>query len=124
MERLCGSFPKPEKLAYNRSELPAQPLYRVRFMQMTVWPDYAGADPDTINIEIYQTEAQLAALVTRGSMIGIAWAPASLDFMPRRRGGSSRRRRAGSSARRVPRRDRAGRIRDRRAVSSGYTCTG
>jgi nitrile hydratase len=54
VERLCGSFPNLEELAYNRPGLPAQPLYRVRFAQKTVWPDYASADADTIDIEIYQ----------------------------------------------------------------------
>jgi nitrile hydratase subunit beta len=51
---LCGTFPNPEELAYFRSGLPAQPLYRVRFAQKALWPDYAGEDGDTIDIEIYQ----------------------------------------------------------------------
>ena len=54
VERLCGTFPNPEELAYNRSGLPAQPLYRVRFRQSEVWPDYAGPPGDTVDIEIYQ----------------------------------------------------------------------
>ena len=54
IERYCGSFPNPEELAYNRSGLPAQPLYRVRFRQQEVWPDYAGSEGDTLDIEIYQ----------------------------------------------------------------------
>jgi nitrile hydratase subunit beta len=54
VERLCGTFPNPEELAYNRPGLPAQPLYRVRFRQREVWPDYAGPAGDTIDIEIYQ----------------------------------------------------------------------
>ena len=54
IERLCGAFANPEELAYNRDGLPAQPLYRVRFRQREVWPDYAGPDRDTIDIEIYQ----------------------------------------------------------------------
>ena len=54
VERLCGTFPNPEELAYNRSGLPAQPLYRVRFAQGSVWPDYRGAPDDTVDIEIYQ----------------------------------------------------------------------
>lgn len=54
IERLCGAFANPEELAYNRDGLPAQPLYRVRFRQREVWPDYAGPDGDTIDIEIYQ----------------------------------------------------------------------
>jgi nitrile hydratase subunit beta len=54
VERLCGTFPNPEELAYFRPGLPAQPLYRVRFAQTALWPDYAGAESDTIDIEIYQ----------------------------------------------------------------------
>ncbi|HWI27993.1 MAG TPA: SH3-like domain-containing protein [Stellaceae bacterium] len=54
IERLCGAFPNPEELAYSRPGLPAQPLYRVRFRQRELWPDYAGAAQDTIEVEIYQ----------------------------------------------------------------------
>ncbi len=54
IERLCGAFANPEELAYNRSGLPAQPLYRVRFRQQELWPDYAGAPRDTLVVEIYQ----------------------------------------------------------------------
>ena len=54
IERLCGAFANPEELAYNRSGLPAQPLYRVRFRQAELWPQYKGAAEDTIEIEIFQ----------------------------------------------------------------------
>ena len=54
IERYCGSFPNPEELAQMRDGLPAQPLYRVRFKQQDVWPDYQGPEGDTIDIEIYQ----------------------------------------------------------------------
>jgi hypothetical protein len=54
IERLCGAYPNPEELAYARSGLPAQPLYRVRFLQREVWPDYSGSPDDTVDIEIYQ----------------------------------------------------------------------
>ena len=54
IERLCGAFPNPEELAYARSGVPAQPLYRVRFMQAELWPDYAGGPADSIDVEIYQ----------------------------------------------------------------------
>ena len=54
IERLCGCFPNPEELAQMRSGLPAQPLYRVRFKQKDVWPDYRGADADVVEVEIYQ----------------------------------------------------------------------
>ena len=54
VERLLGTFRNPEELAYGRGGEPAQPLYRVRFMQREVWSDYAGRDSDTVDIEIYQ----------------------------------------------------------------------
>lgn len=54
VERLCGAFPNPEELAQMRDGLPAQPLYRVRFRQEDVWPDYQGPEGDVVEIEIYQ----------------------------------------------------------------------
>jgi len=54
IERLCGVYSNPEELAYARSGLPKQPLYRVRFMQREVWPGYAGESRDTVDVEIYQ----------------------------------------------------------------------
>jgi len=54
IERLCGAFPNPEELAQMRDGLPAQPLYRVRFRQKEVWPDYRGSDADVVEVEIFQ----------------------------------------------------------------------
>jgi nitrile hydratase subunit beta len=54
IERICGAYPNPEELAYNRPGTPPMPLYRVRFSQTDVWPDYTGAPQDKIEIEIYQ----------------------------------------------------------------------
>lgn len=54
IERLCGVYGNPEELAYARSGKPAQPLYRVRFLQHDVWPDYLGHPQDTVDVEIYQ----------------------------------------------------------------------
>ena len=54
VERLCGAFANPEELAYARSGRPRLPLYRVRFRQKDVWPDYSGEDSDTVDVEIYQ----------------------------------------------------------------------
>jgi nitrile hydratase len=61
VERLCGAFPNPEELAFNRPGLPAQPLYRVRFRQTELWPDYAGPPNDTLEVEIYQHWLEPAA---------------------------------------------------------------
>jgi nitrile hydratase subunit beta len=52
--RVCGAYPNPEELAYRREGLPAQPLYRVRFGQRELWPDYAGPAGDCVEIEIFQ----------------------------------------------------------------------
>jgi nitrile hydratase len=54
IERLCGMFPNPEELAQMRDGLPAKPLYRVRFRQKDVWPDYEGSASDVLEIEIFQ----------------------------------------------------------------------
>ena len=54
IERLCGSFGNPEELAYARGGGPKQPLYRVRFKQNEVWPDYSGNEEDVVEIEIFQ----------------------------------------------------------------------
>ena len=54
VERVCGAFPNPEELAYARPGLPAQLLYRVRFLQCEVWPDYAGQPFDVLEVDIYQ----------------------------------------------------------------------
>jgi hypothetical protein len=54
IERICGVFPNPEELAQMRSGQPAQPLYRVRFQQKEVWPDYAGPSSDVLEVEIFQ----------------------------------------------------------------------
>jgi nitrile hydratase len=54
VERLCGAFANPEDLASGRRGLPPRPLYRVRFMQRDVWPDYAGHLEDTLDVEIFE----------------------------------------------------------------------
>ena len=54
VERICGAFPNPEELAQMRDGLPPRPLYRVRFLQKDVWPDYQGSAADVVEIEIFQ----------------------------------------------------------------------
>jgi len=54
IERLCGTFGNPEELAQQRSGEPKQPLYRVRFLQREVWPDYRGREGDVVEVEIFQ----------------------------------------------------------------------
>ena len=54
VERCLGDFLNPEELAYGRSGLPKQPLYRIRFLQRELWPDYLGRPEDSVDIEIYE----------------------------------------------------------------------
>jgi hypothetical protein len=54
VERICGAFPNPEELAQMRDGLPPLPLYRVRFRQKDVWPDYRGSSEDVLEVEIFQ----------------------------------------------------------------------
>jgi len=54
IERICGAFPNPEELAQMRDGLPPLPLYRVRFLQRDVWPDYRGSAQDVLEVEIFQ----------------------------------------------------------------------
>jgi hypothetical protein len=54
VERVCGPYANPEELAYGRDGLPARPLYRVRFRQADLWPDYAGPAADSVEVEVYE----------------------------------------------------------------------
>ena len=54
IERICGAYPNPEELAYGFDGLPAKVLYRVRFPQKHVWPNYVGPANDVLEMEIYE----------------------------------------------------------------------
>lgn len=54
IERICGEFRNPEKLAFGGDGLPVRPLYRVRFRQTDLWSDYAGPPQDHVEVEIYE----------------------------------------------------------------------
>jgi nitrile hydratase len=54
IERILGVFEDPEERAFGRGGNQARPLYRVRFHQKDVWPDYAGHPDDTLDIELYE----------------------------------------------------------------------
>lgn len=54
IERICGAFPNPEELAYGFDGEPDKVLYRVRFAQKHVWPDYDGPEHDMIEMEIFE----------------------------------------------------------------------
>jgi nitrile hydratase len=53
IERICGMFENPEELAFGRLGGDKKVLYRVRFSQCDIWPDYGGAKNDKIDIELY-----------------------------------------------------------------------
>eukprot|EP00929_Paragymnodinium_shiwhaense_P028605 TRINITY_DN16557_c0_g1_i1.p1 TRINITY_DN16557_c0_g1~~TRINITY_DN16557_c0_g1_i1.p1 ORF type:complete len:486 (-),score=68.20 TRINITY_DN16557_c0_g1_i1:360-1817(-) len=54
VERCCGPFHDPEFLAF-RGSVRHQHLYRVRFSQKEVWPEYDGPAHDTVVVEIYES---------------------------------------------------------------------
>lgn len=54
IERVLRVFPDPEERALGRPGLPGRRLYRVRFPQAELWPDYSGPAGDTVDVEIYE----------------------------------------------------------------------
>ena len=54
VESIAGRFANPEELAYGRDGLPRRALYRVRFRQGELWPDYAGSPADTAVVDLYE----------------------------------------------------------------------
>ena len=61
IERICGAFPNPEELAYGFDGEPVKVLYRVRFAQKDVWPEYRGPERDVIELEIFEHWLEPAA---------------------------------------------------------------
>lgn len=62
--RIChvvGEFGNPEEMAYGRHDGAKLMLYRVRFRQSEVWPDYAGPAHDTLEVEVYDNWLEDAA---------------------------------------------------------------
>lgn len=60
VERYCGQCHNPEERAVGRENSPKVGLYRVRFRQRDVWPDYRGHGDDSIDIEIYENWLETA----------------------------------------------------------------
>ena len=52
--RVCDAQGLPEELATGQLNGTQVPVYRVRLRQNALWPNYAGADIDTLDIEIYE----------------------------------------------------------------------
>jgi nitrile hydratase len=54
VETRVGHFRNPEELAYGRYDGPATALYRVRFAQKQLWPNYAGPATDTLCADLFE----------------------------------------------------------------------
>jgi len=54
VERYCGAYRNPEELAYGFAGFPRRHLYRVRFRQTDIWPDYRGPSHDILELEIFE----------------------------------------------------------------------
>jgi len=53
IERDQGPFGRPEDLAYGRAPRVGT-VYRVRFRQREVWPDYRGGPRDTVAADLFE----------------------------------------------------------------------
>ncbi len=62
ISEVLGDFRDPERLAYHRPGVPRQILYKVRFKQTDLWPDYPGAARDRLEADL--TENWLQAPVS------------------------------------------------------------
>lgn len=49
-----GCFRDPSLLAFHKPGLPMRVLYRVRFKQKDVWPNYTGGPNDTVIADIFE----------------------------------------------------------------------
>jgi nitrile hydratase subunit beta len=54
IEGIAGHYANPEELAYGRDGLPRRALYRVRFRQTELWPDYQGAAADSAVVDLFE----------------------------------------------------------------------
>ena len=66
-----GLSPDPDQVAF-REPVTRQPLYRVRFAQSDIWPEYAQDSKDTVDIEIHQPWLEAAtAAELRQQQVGL-----------------------------------------------------
>jgi nitrile hydratase len=54
VERHCGPYLNPERLAYGHTDGPAVQLYQVEFSQADLWESYAGPESDRLYLELYE----------------------------------------------------------------------
>ena len=57
---VLGVFRDPERLAYLKPGWPRQVLYKVRFVQRELWPDYRGTARDRLEADITENWLQPA----------------------------------------------------------------
>jgi len=60
-----GRFRDPSLLAFHKPGLPMRVLYRVRFKQKDVWPEYKGGPNDTVVADIFEHWIDPIAGVTK-----------------------------------------------------------
>ena len=54
VQELTGEYLNAETLAHGGDGRPPRMMYRVRFTQPTLWPDYTGPATDTVVVDIYE----------------------------------------------------------------------
>jgi nitrile hydratase len=54
IERVLDTFIDPEQEGYGKNAGDKIRLYRVRFQQRDLWPNYAGGASDVLEIEMYE----------------------------------------------------------------------
>jgi len=54
VESYVGNFSNPEELAFGHKDGAKLPLYRVRFRQLDLWPDYQGPEHDSAVLDLYE----------------------------------------------------------------------
>lgn len=66
VERLLGTYPNPESLAFGGPGLPPQPLYQVRFTPSALFPDGRCRPNDTLTADLYEHWLEPAARGAHG----------------------------------------------------------
>ena len=61
IERVLGTYPNPESLAFGGPGLPPQTLYQVRFAQSALFPEGDGRPGDTLTADLYEHWLEPAA---------------------------------------------------------------
>ncbi|MGE0735505.1 MAG: SH3-like domain-containing protein [Alphaproteobacteria bacterium] len=54
IERFVGLYRNPQQLAVHKPGLPKYRLYRVRFRQTEIWPNYSGSPTDELIADLYE----------------------------------------------------------------------